>query len=227
MSRVYVVVEGATEESFVNQALAPTLWPRGVYLTPITLGIPGQKGGNTNYARVKKDVLKLLKQHREASCSTMLDFYGLGKGFPGAGEQPGLTSVAKAERIEQAVREDIAKEYPDLRGEVRFIPYLQVHEYEALLFSDPEAFASGIGQPNLAPQFRKIRAQFPTPEDINDDPNTAPSKRLQGIYPAYRKVTDGTLAARAVTVEKMRQQCPHFREWLHKLQQLAAFGSGV
>jgi len=154
MARVYVVVEGQTEESFVKSVLAPALWPQHVFLTPIILGAPGHKGGRTNYARVKKDVFALLKQDRTAYCSTILHFYGLGSGFPGTPLPANLSNVGKVERIEQSFKEDVVQQAPALRPDVRFLPYLQLHEYEGLLFSDPDAFAAGIRQPQLAQEFR-------------------------------------------------------------------------
>ena len=68
MSRVVVIVEGATEEAFVKGPLAEALWPSQVYLTPIILGVPGHQGGRTNYARVQKDLLRKLKQDTGAYC---------------------------------------------------------------------------------------------------------------------------------------------------------------
>jgi hypothetical protein len=218
---VYVVVEGPTEESFVDKILAPSLLPHNVYLIPRILGVPGHKGGNVKYVRVKRDVLVQLKQDRIAYCSTMFDFYGLGTGFPGTPLPPNLRSVDKVVRIEEAVKADIAAEIPEFRPDVRFFPYLQLHEYEGLLFSDPGAFASGIKQPHLDRQFEQIRQGFPTPEDINDDHNTAPSKRVLTAYPKYNKVLDGTLAAQSVGIARMRQECPHFRQWLERLEGLS------
>jgi hypothetical protein len=214
-------VEGQTEESFVKNILAPVLYQHKVYLTPIILGPPGHKGGNTNYARVKKDVILQLKQDQAAYCSTMLDFYGLGRGFPGTPLPANLPNVDKVTHIEQAVKADIIAESPNLRSDIRFLPYLQLHEFEGLLFSDPAALARGLGQQGLAPQFEAIRRQFPTPEDINDDPNSAPSKRVRAIYAGYRKILDGTLAAEAVGIDRIRQECPHFRQWIERLEALA------
>jgi hypothetical protein len=220
MTLLYVVVEGQTEESFINDVLAPVLWPRQIYAIPIILGPPGHKGGNTNYARVRKDVVLQLKQHPAEYCTTMLDLYGLGQDFPGMPLPPNLRSADKVTRIEQAMKADIVRLLPDRRPDVRFLPYIQLHEYEGLLFSDPAAFASGISQPHLAQQFQRIRNKFTSPEDINDDPKTAPSKQVLAAHPAYRKVVDGTLAARAVGIEQMRQECPHFRAWLQILETL-------
>jgi len=108
-------------------------------------------------------VLVQLKQDRSAYCSTMFDLYGLGKGFPGTPLPPNLPNMEKVRRIEQAVSQDIVATAPELRPEVRFIPYLELHEYEGMLFSNPSAFANGIGQPTLAQSFERIRAEFPTP----------------------------------------------------------------
>ena len=215
-----MVVEGQTEESFVNNVLAPALWPREVYATPVIIGPPGHKGGNPKYARLKKDVLKQLKQDRSAYCSTMLDFYGLGTDFPGMPQPANIDIINKVRGIEQAVKADVVAELPELRADIRFLPYIQLHEYEGLLFSDPTAFASGIGQPHLTREFQTIRNSFPSPEDINDDPNTAPSKRVVRAYPQYRKVLDGTLAAQAVGLLSIRQECPHFRGWIEQLETL-------
>ena len=215
-----VIVEGQTEESFVSGPLAEALALRQVYLTPIILGVPGHKGGRTNYDRVRKDILKQLKQDRQAYCTTMLDFYGLGPGFPGRPAPASLSSLAKVQRVERAIRDDICSQVPDLRPAVRFIPYLSLHEYEGLLFSDPEALAQSIGQPNFASSLHEIRSAFPTPEDIDDSPEMAPSKRIKDVYRAYRKVIEGTQAARAVGIPKMREECPQFRDWLERLENL-------
>jgi hypothetical protein len=82
------------------------------------------------------------------------------------------------------------------------------------------AFATAIRQRHLAQSFHAIRDRFQTPEDINDDINTAPSKRVVQAYPAYKKAIEGTLAARAVGIDAMRSECPHFRSWLERLERL-------
>lgn len=221
MIRLYVVVEGQTEESFVRNVLAEVLWGSNVHPMPILLGTPGHKGGRTSYARLKRDVLVLLKQDRGAYCSTMVDLYGLGPGFPGHPPPAHLSNIERVRHIEQAVKEDICDEMQDLRADRRFIPYLQLHEYEAILFSDPAAFAVGINHPNLHRQFQRIRDEVESPEDINNDPETAPSKRVLTVCPNYRKVIEGTQAAAAVGISIMRKECRHFREWIESLEELA------
>lgn len=217
MIRVLVIVEGTSEEFFVTKVLAPALWPWNVMLTARILGVPGHKGGRTNYARARSDVLLCLKQDKRSYCSTMLDLYGLGDDFPGKPLTANLPSTQKAIHIEQAMSANICKIIPDLRSEVRFIPYIQVHEYEALLFSDPPALAASLNKSHLALQFQKVRDSFATPEDIDDGPETAPSKRILGIHPSYSKVLEGTIAAQSIGVRTMRRECPHFNDWLDHL----------
>ncbi len=218
MKRVTVIVEGATEERFVTDVLAPELHLASVSVTPIILGVPGHRGGRVNYARVRKDIIKYLKSDPTAYCTTLFDYYGLGAGFPSP--PLNLTNSAKATHIEAALKADIVAELDHLRANQRFIPYLQVHEYEALLFSDPNALAAAIRMPKLAAPFTAISKQFQTPEDINDNPQTAPSKRILAHYPSYNKVIDGTIAAQNVSIQSMRRECPHFHTWLLGLESL-------
>lgn len=150
----------------------------------------------------------------------MIDYYGLGGGFPGTPIPEHLSNIQKVEHLELAIKDDICTRIPALRPDTRFIPYLSRHEYEGLLFSDPDALARSIGQAHLASKLHQVRNAFTTPEDINDDPLTAPSKRIINIYSTYRKVIEGTIAARAVGIQRMRQECPHFRDWLAKLEAL-------
>lgn len=220
MTRINIVVEGPAEESFIKNLLAPFLWPQNIYVTPFVLGVPGHKGGNVNYARVKKDVILQLKQDRTTYCSTMFDLYGLGDGFPEMPLPANLSGLEKATRIEKGIYQDIISTIPDLRPDIRFFPYLQVHEYEGLLFSNPETFANALGKGTLSQQLRSVRNTVTSPEDINDDPNTAPSKRILRLYPSYKKVIEGTVAAQAIGLQNMRQECPHFGSWVAHLQSI-------
>jgi hypothetical protein len=149
----------------------------------------------------------------------MLDYYGLGAGYP-ATVPPGTTGIASVKILEDAIQADIISTIPELRPDQRLIPYLQLHEFEGLLFSDPPAFATGIGQGHLGTAFQMIRDEFLTPEDINNDPATAPSKRVLTTYPKYRKVLHGKTGAAAVGIDRMRRECPHFRSWLERIETL-------
>ena len=104
----------------------------------------------------------------------------------------------------------------------RFIPYVQMHEFEALLFSDPARFATGINRPELQADFYAIGSRFATPEHINDSPDTAPSKQVIGVFSGYerQKPLLGVLAALEIGLPKIRQECPLFSAWLAQLEEL-------
>jgi hypothetical protein len=108
---------------------------------------------------------------------------------------------------------------------LRFIPYVQMHEFEAFMFSDTAAFADAIGRPDLQRNFETIRLTFKTPEHIDNSPVTAPSKRILALYPAYEKPLMGERAARAIGLPIIRNECPLFSAWLSKLESLPALSA--
>ena len=152
----------------------------------------------------------------------MVDFYGLprlGDGaWPGRESAVGADTHRKASLVEAALARDLARTAGRQIDPARFIPFVVVHEFEGLLFSDCTAFARGIGRTDLEPQFRRIRDAFATPEDINDSPDTCPSKRVTDLVPGYEKPLFGTLAALEIGLTRIRAACPHFEEWLQKLE---------
>ncbi len=104
----------------------------------------------------------------------------------------------------------------------RFVPNVTMHEFEALLFSDCQRFGYGIGREDLVQPFDEIRRAFSTPEEIDDSPITAPSKRVEALVNGYEKPVFGTLAAIAIGLDAMRAECPHFRSWLERLEGIPA-----
>ena len=107
--------------------------------------------------------------------------------------------------------------------EIRFHPYIQMHEFEALLFSQPATICAVLRSPASVGAIQAIRDEFQDPEQINDD--SAPSKRLQNLFADYRKRTHGLIAAQRMGIEVMRKNCPHFAEWLSLLESLAGRGT--
>ncbi len=221
MTRVYIVVEGQTEEAFVNDLLSPALWAVGIIPAAILIGRPGHRGGAVTFNRVVEHLGRLLKGDGDAYCTTLLDYYGRGPGFPVI---PSGRSPAEAvELLEGAVSERLSADIPTTRVDVRCLPYFQLHEFEALLFSDPAALARGFYRDDLAAPLDEIRKAFGTPEDINDSPLTAPSKRIEQLSPDYgrQKPLLGTLAALSVGLPAMRRVCPRFGRWVDRLLSLA------
>ena len=101
-----------------------------------------------------------------------------------------------------------------------------MHEFEAMLFSDCAAFSRGIGRPTLAGMFQAIRSEFDSPEEIDDSPQTAPSKRIKNLVPGYTKPLLGTLAVLEIGLEAIRRECPHFGCWLDLLEAVLTARSG-
>lgn len=149
-------------------------------------------------------------------------FYGLPKqgngGWPGREEATHMLSTEKAPHVQKALLDDFVSETGTEINPNRFIPFVVMHEFEGLLFSDCAAFARGIGRPDLQPAFQRIRDEFESPEHINDSPVTSPSKRIEGLVPSYEKPLLGILAALEIGLERIRAQCPHFDSWIELLE---------
>ena len=226
MPRLLVHVEGQTEANFVNRVLAPNLYSCGFSLVSAYLmgnaHSRGTGGGVRSWARTRKEIANHLKQDRGRVVTTMVDYYGMPKTWPGRSEASKLTFPNNAEAVENAIATDICEQMGTDFNSNRFIPYVMMHEFEAILFSDCERFADGIGEPELAAKFQEIRDKFGCPEEIDDSPQTAPSKRIESLVPGYQKPFLGILAALAIDLGKIRLACPHFHSWLKRLEGIPA-----
>lgn len=221
MIRVHVICEGQTEELFIQELLQPHFSAKGIYLMPALIGKPGHKGGYFKFERLLSDVRNRLVGDVQAYCTTFFDFYGLPDSFPGKDEAtriPLLTSKANHLQITMTA-ELTARLGQDVMR--RFIPYVQMYEFEALLFSAPELFAAGIDKPDIVEAFTGIATAFETPEHINNSRETAPSKRIEQLVAGYQKPLMGALGALEVGLPHMRQKCVLFDQWLTRLEQLS------
>ena len=223
MSRLIVHVEGQTEESFVNRVLAPRLYDCGY--TSVSARLLGnarqrsRRGGIRRWELVRDGILSHLKADEELSVTTMVDYYGLPTTWPGRAAAPALPFPDRAGSVERGILDDVSGELGDGFDRRRFIPYVIMHEFEGLLFSDPEGFGRSIGKDDLSPGFQAIRNEFETPEQINDSPDTAPSKRVLGLFPGYQKPLLGTLAAQEIGLDAIRGECPQFSDWIGRLEE--------
>ena len=124
-----------------------------------------------------------------------------------------------AETMNTAAKTEICQEYDCLNPTQRFIPFIAVHEFETLLFSDTKALADGLGVAQTT--IDADISRFSTPEHINNSPLTAPSKRLERWYPQYGKTTTGIAIAKTIPVDTMRAKCPLFNQWLSAIEAVA------
>jgi uncharacterized protein DUF4276 len=220
MNRVIAVVEGYTEQAFVRDVLAPWLGSHGVGFSARLVGKPGQKGGVGRYPRVQRDILALLKQRSIPFVTTMFDFYGMPNSWPGRKKAAKAPHARKASTVEKAVLDDISAIVGSRFDKRRFLPYIQMHEFEALLFSRPSVIADVVLDANIADDLQAIRDEFETPEEIDDSPETAPSKRIEKLTRVFHKPLHGLIAVRRIGIETIRRECPHFDEWLTALEKL-------
>ena len=228
MARLFVHVEGETEETFVTEILRPHLVDVGFHaVSPKLLGnarARAQRGGIRNWASASEDILRHLKEDQNLFSTVMVDYYALPKmgsnAWPGRDAPENLTSSEKGKRVEAAILQDIAARLGTTPELCRFVPFVMMYEFEALLFSDCQAFADGVGMSHLAPKLFAIRNAFSTPEEINDSPDTAPSKRVEALIPGYQKPLYGNVAASEIGLLAIRAECANFADWLSRLEAL-------
>lgn len=224
MQEVIVFAEGSTEEQFIKRVVAPSLRPAQIFVKPQTLRTSKDaSGGAVSFERLKFNARNTLRQNPNAVLSTFLDLYALDTNFPdyqNAKTKPDIYSETAC--LESALHQAII-EHVGCRAN-RFIPHIQPHEFEGLLFSDVEALC-GVEptwqshQANLS----AVRNEFETPEHINDSYETKPSRRLESILrPKYQKTRHGPLGAERITLPVMEAECAHFHKWMTKLRSLAS-----
>ncbi len=204
MIRLAISVEGPTEEEFVNNILADHLRTRGVEPQPILLN------GNVTIERLASDIARLIWSFDRVT--SLVDFYGFRD-----------KNTATPEQLEQRIHKRVDTKINRSWNQSHVIPYVQQHEFEGLLFSDVDAFDKLIGASHESKQaLQNIRSQFPTPEDINDNSDTVPSKRIVKVIPRYKKVVDGPLLAMEIGLAAIRDECPRFNCWVTSLESLGS-----
>lgn len=222
-TRLNITAEGQTEERFIKQTLSIYLGNYNIS-TAVRCVLTSKdknkfhRGGLVNYQKAKNDILTWLKEDRHpvARFTSMFDLYALPKDFPDFEASEKISDpYKKVEFLEEAFARDI--------NDLRFIPYIQLHEFEALLFSKPEALQVEYFEHFKAiEKLKKIVAEKENPELINDNPDTAPSKRLINLIPEYEKnkASVGATVAGIIGIELLKKSCKHFNDWIIKLENL-------
>ncbi|WP_322494537.1 DUF4276 family protein [Chloroflexus sp.] len=214
MKRILILCEGQTEETFVNDILNPHLVTYQRWTVP-TLAVTkrtatrSHRGGIVSYAKIQRDIVNLLRDSDARCVTTMIDYYGLPADFPGKAAVQGQSPHERVAFLERAFADDI--------DDARFYPFLMLHEFEALLFSEPDTLREYLRLSSLRCSF-DLLDQFATPEEINDGRDTHPAARITHIKSDYRKPIDGILIAKAIGLATMRERCPHFDQWVGYLE---------
>lgn len=214
MKTLFFLVEGDTEEQFVKDLIAP-YFENKCYVQPIKLTTNpkiGKRGGFNKYEQLKTDAENLIRQKREKLITTFVDYFRLPRDVPNYDECQNTTTIdERIKCLEEAIKVDIGSDI--------FIPYIQKHEFEALLFSSNRGFEYCFDARETK-ETAKIINSYPNPEEINDLPDTSPSNRLKKIRPAYSKVLEGNTIALEIGFETILQKCPRFKNWIQSLLEI-------
>jgi len=216
MKRLLVVCEGQTEQEFVQKVLNPYLISTGLNNDVTCHVISQSRGGLSKYSHLEKDIIKSLYE-TDIVLTTLIDFYKVPTNTPNYRKLNLRESkINQVQYLEKSIKENIEqKQEREFRD---FIPYIQLHEFEALIFSSIEGVKS-VFTPKEA-NFKEIEAvikQFPNPEDINNGENTAPSKRLKRYINDYSKTLNGIEIINSIGLENIMAKCPHFKDWINKI----------
>ena len=224
---LHILCEGQTEERFVKEVLSPYLLQFNIYPKPILLLTSKKKnarGGMLSYAQAKRDLTILQKQFRDNNSehhmfTTMFDYYALPDDFPGVEESTEIQDVRnRISFLEDKFAEEL--------GRGAFIPYIQLHEFEALLFVDIIRLQTEY--PLSGERIRKLKEEtdiYGDPEMINNSPDTAPSKRIIAALAQdyhYNKAKRGATLTSAFGIEALLENCQHFKEWIENIKRIAA-----
>ncbi|HUT54204.1 MAG TPA: DUF4276 family protein [bacterium] len=225
MVRLHLVVEGQTEETFINSMLVDHLSQYEIYADARCVETSRSRrrrkihrGGMTDYARAKRDLQRWMKEDAniDAVFGTMFDLYHLPHDFPELEEAKKCPDPYYiVEMLEKALAKDI--------NHPRFVPYIQLHEFEALILSDPSKLElEFINRRKAIEGIIAMCSAFKSPELIDDGDETAPSKRIINILPDYegRKASAGPITAQRIGLPTIRKKCPHFNEWLGRIEAL-------
>ena len=211
--KITVLYEGRTEYYFVQNVLSQYL-PSEIEAIP--LPISGTAFGNVPFETVHLAALdELTKSNSSDVITTMVDLYELTQ-WPEMEALPIETPLQRVRRIENLARIKFEDE--------RFLPYIQLHEYEALLFVDFDVLGKFIDP--VAAKTLGDELSGRNPEDINDGSASAPSKRIIAVDARYEhsKARVGPIIAKQVGIPRLRDSCPHFDEWISTLENLARGG---
>jgi hypothetical protein len=215
--KISILVEGQTEEAFVKKILTPYYASKNIFLYPTIIKTkkvlrgPDHKGGVGSYQQVKRDLKLLFANSSIDLFTTMIDYYALPADFPGYNTRPNGNCYQRVEYVENEFGKDM--------NNIRFSPYLQLHEFESLVFANDSEFSNVfINQSKKIEEVKEILKVVNSPEEINEDPKTAPSKRLKKIFAEYDKFFHNLLILEKVKLSTLKEKCPHFNNWLAKIE---------
>jgi len=222
MSEIVAIVEGQTEQIFVRDQLAEHFGARGAAIWAVLSGKSRKHGGVRKWDSARGDIIRTLKEGRYVT--TMFDFYAMPSDWPGREDAAQLPWPERGDYVERAIIEDIRICLGGAFDDRQLMPYVQMHEFEALAFADVGLLSEKIEPLSMWPagslktKFQQILHEAGDPEAINDSYETCPSRRIASLVPRYRKKLSGPIITKAIGLDILRQKCTHFGLWLAKLE---------
>ena len=218
MKRIIIICEGQTEQSFCKTNLQPYFQAKGIHIqSPL---IKHSRGGIVKWSILKQQIKIHLKTDISAFVTTFIDYYGLYAkySFPNWKESEKIQDRnLRMDNLEKGMYEDLNE---DIR--YRFIPYLQLHEFEGLLFNNINIIYSQIPPDDIVgkKELEKTFEDYDNPEMINNVRETSPSHRLKRIIKGYNKVVYGDILAEAIGLQRIRNKSPRFNNWINILKNI-------
>lgn len=233
--RLKMLVEGQTEEAFASKILGPHLARFDIFLEAPTIVFTKreenglrQKGGGSSFGKIEHQLLLLIRGDNDPDCrfTSMFDFYAfpfMGLDFDCSLYPSHQQAVVELERaFQKRIYTRLLAETNGVRD--RLIPFVMLHEFETLIFADPQKldwqFVDDSDQPAIA-ELVRLSQSFANPEDINSSRETAPSQRILDVLRAYHKPTDGIEVVSQIGIPALKAKCPHFRQWVERLENLS------
>lgn len=218
MKRIIIICEGPTEQEFCKDVLQQNFNKRQIYLHSPAIKKSG--GGIVAWGILKKQIENHLSQEKKAYVTTLIDYYGIHPKHQFPGWDSANQIVDKNKRIdflEKAMKDALE---PNLKH--RFIPYIQLHEFEGLLFNNIEVFTNNIPDQDFINRLELERtiSNYPNPELINDTPQHAPLYRLSKLIKGYNKIVYGAILAESIGLIKIRNKSPRFNNWITGLENI-------
>ncbi len=146
--------------------------------------------------------------------TSLIDLYALPNDFPGKNE------CTRNPENPRPYVESLERAFADDLGKTRFVSHIQLHEFETLIFSEPESLQlSYEGIDAEVKNLQKITSDHVDIEMINDTPTGAPSRRIIQQIPRYEhdKTTVGPDVTEYIGMRTMMTACQHFRDWIRLL----------
>lgn len=227
MIYINIIVEGSSEETFVNDVITPHFAKMNKFISvrKIKTGWDKSndkpvKGGLLKYMKFKNDVIRWIESDRSRPNTFYTSFIDL-YAFPIDSESPYIESIRTIKNVYQKVDLLETAIYNNINCD-NFIPYVQLHEFEAFLLVDPDRLLMMYPEHNTSIKKLKKETKNKHPEEINDSPFTAPSKRIIKYIPDYKgqKAQVAPLIAEDIGLFELRNKCPHFNNWITKLENL-------